>query len=58
MSLIEVLRFVGGAVKGHRLRSFLSALGIAIGVVAVILLTSLGQGTRDYVVDQFTSHRL
>lgn len=54
MSLIEVLRFVGGAVRGHRLRSFLSALGVAIGVVAVILLTSLGQGTRDYVVNQFT----
>jgi putative ABC transport system permease protein len=54
MSLIEVLRFVGGAVRGHRLRSFLSALGVAIGVVAVILLTSLGQGTRDYVVGQFT----
>jgi len=54
MNLIEVLRFVGGAVRGHRLRSFLSALGVAIGVVAVILLTSLGQGTRDYVVGQFT----
>ncbi|MGD8441398.1 MAG: ABC transporter permease, partial [Holophagae bacterium] len=34
--------------------SFLSALGVGIGVAAVILLTSLGEGTRDYMVSQFT----
>lgn len=38
----------------HRLRSFLSMLGIAIGVAAVILLTSIGEGTRVYVLGQFT----
>ena len=54
MDLIELLRFVGGAIRGQRLRSFLSALGVAIGVAAVILLTSLGEGTRDYIVGQFT----
>jgi putative ABC transport system permease protein len=54
MNLVELLRFVGGALRGQKLRSFLSALGIAIGVTAVILLTSLGEGTRDYIVAQFT----
>ncbi len=54
MDFLELLRFVGGALRGHRLRSFLSALGVAIGVTAVILLTSLGEGTRDYIVGQFT----
>jgi putative ABC transport system permease protein len=29
-------------------------LGIAIGVAAVILLTSIGEGTRVYMVSQFT----
>ena len=29
-------------------------LGIAIGVAAVILLTSIGEGTRVYVLSQFT----
>jgi putative ABC transport system permease protein len=29
-------------------------LGIAIGVAAVILLTSIGEGTRVYIVSQFT----
>jgi putative ABC transport system permease protein len=54
MDLIELVRFVVGALAGHRLRSFLSALGVGIGVAAVILLTSLGEGTRDYIVGQFT----
>ena len=43
-----------GALRAHRLRSFLSMLGIAIGVAAVILLTSIGEGTRVYVLSQFT----
>jgi putative ABC transport system permease protein len=51
---VELIRFAVGALAGHRLRSFLSAFGVAIGVAAVILLTSLGEGTRDYMVGQFT----
>ena len=54
MDFLEVVRFVVGALRGQRLRSFLSALGVGIGVTAVILLTSLGEGTRDYIVSQFT----
>ncbi|HSL17268.1 MAG TPA: ABC transporter permease [Methylomirabilota bacterium] len=54
MDALELVRFVVGALGGQRLRSFLSALGVGIGVAAVILLTSLGEGTRDYVVGQFT----
>jgi len=43
-----------GSLRAHRLRSFLSMLGISIGVAAVILLTSIGEGTRVYVISQFT----
>ena len=50
----ELLRFVLGSVAGHRLRSSLSALGVGIGVAAVVLLTSLGEGTRRYIVGQFS----
>jgi putative ABC transport system permease protein len=50
----ELLRLATGALGAHRLRSFLSMLGIAIGVAAVILLTSIGEGTRVYVLSQFT----
>lgn len=36
-----------------RLRSALSILGIAIGVGSVVLLTSIGEGTRRYVLAEF-----
>jgi putative ABC transport system permease protein len=50
----DLVRLAFGALRAHRLRSFLSMLGIAIGVAAVILLTSIGEGTRVYVLSQFT----
>ena len=54
MENLELFRFALGALTGHRLRSTLSALGVAIGVTAVVLLTSLGEGTRRYIVSQFS----
>jgi len=36
------------------MRSVLTALGIGIGVTAVVLLTSIGEGLNRYVVEQFT----
>lgn len=50
----EAFRFVLGSLAGQPLRSGLSALGVGIGVAAVVLLTSLGEGTRQYIVGQFT----
>jgi putative ABC transport system permease protein len=50
----DLLHLAAGALRAHRLRSLLSMLGIAIGVAAVILLTSIGEGTRVYMVSQFT----
>jgi putative ABC transport system permease protein len=41
-------------VSEHRLRSVLSMLGIAIGIASVILLTSIGEGTRVYMLEQFS----
>ncbi len=54
MRTIDLLRFAWGAVAGHRLRSALTMLGIAIGIAAVILLTSLGEGLREFVIAEFT----
>ena len=36
----DFVRLVGQSVVAHRLRSTLTALGIGIGVTAVVLLTS------------------
>ena len=54
MSLRDLVALAIGALTSYRLRSALSMLGIAIGIAAVILLTSIGEGTRRYVLDQFT----
>ena len=36
------------------MRSFLTSLGIAVGVVCVIFLTSLGQGLQVFIISQFS----
>ena len=43
-----------GTVRGQRLRTILSTLGIAIGIASVILLTSIGEGLRRYLLHEFT----
>jgi putative ABC transport system permease protein len=55
MTAFEVLRFAGGALRGHRLRTVLSLVGVAVGVTSVVLLTSLGEGARVYVTGEFAS---
>ena len=42
------------AITAHRLRSFLTLLGIAVGIAAVILLTSIGEGIHRFVLGEFT----
>ncbi|HET8797305.1 MAG TPA: ABC transporter permease [Thermoanaerobaculia bacterium] len=42
-----------GTLRAHGLRSALAILGIAVGITAVILLTSIGQGVREFVLSQF-----
>lgn len=42
------------AIVAHRLRSFLTLLGIAVGIAAVILLTSIGEGIHRFVLAEFT----
>ena len=42
------------ALRAHRLRYGLSALAIAVGVAAVVLLSSIGEGTRRYIMSQMS----
>jgi putative ABC transport system permease protein len=42
------------AVRSQPHRSLLTALGIAVGIAAVVLLTALGQGLQRYVLAEFT----
>mgnify|MGYP001815741030 CR=1 FL=1 len=49
----DLLRFTFGSARAQRLRSSLTALGIGIGVTAVVLLTSIGEGLQQYVLAEF-----
>jgi len=54
IATLDLIRLSSGAMRGHPLRSVLSMLGIAIGVAAVIMLTSIGEGARRYMVAEFS----
>jgi len=41
-------------VISHKLRSALTALGLIIGIAAVVLLTSIGRGIHTFVLAEFT----
>lgn len=55
MSFRDVLWFAAAALRGHRLRTGLMLLAMAIGVASVVVLTALGEGARNYVEGRFTS---
>ena len=50
----DLLQLAIRAITAHRLRSTLTLLGIAVGIAAVILLTSIGEGVHQFVLTQFT----
>jgi putative ABC transport system permease protein len=54
MNFRDMLGLAWQAVWFHRQRSLLTMLGILIGIASVILLTSIGEGTRLYVLSEFT----
>lgn len=39
------------AIAGNKMRSFLTILGVVIGVVAIVVLVSIGQGANSSVVE-------
>lgn len=54
MNLGAFLGLALAALRAYPLRSGLSALGVAVGIFAVTILTSLGEGTRAFILGQFT----
>jgi len=55
MNPVDQFRFAWQALSQNRRRSGLSLLGVVVGVVAVVSLTSIGEGALRYVTDQFVS---
>ncbi|MCI0654964.1 MAG: ABC transporter permease [Methylococcaceae bacterium] len=54
MRTVEFIRFSFRSITAYPARSGLTALGILIGITAVVLLTSIGEGIHRYVLDEFT----
>jgi putative ABC transport system permease protein len=54
MRFLDLVRMGLGSLAAHSLRSVLSALGIAVGIAAVILLTSIGEGINRFVIAEFS----
>jgi putative ABC transport system permease protein len=52
--MADALRWVAAALASSRQRSLLTLSGIAIGILAVSLLTSVGEGLRLYLLDSFS----
>ncbi|MDP3617984.1 MAG: ABC transporter permease [Rhodoferax sp.] len=54
MLLVDATGLALRAITAQRLRSVLTLLGIAVGIAAVILLTSIGEGIHRFVLAEFT----
>ena len=55
MTLTDTLQVSFKTVLSYRIRSLLIILAMALGVAAVVMLTALGDGARNYVINQFSS---
>jgi putative ABC transport system permease protein len=45
----DLVRFAGGAIAAHPMRSALTSLGVVIGVAAVVMMTSIGMGAQQRI---------
>ena len=53
MSLLETFQLALKNILGSKMRTFLTMLGIIIGVCAVIVIVGLGNGMQGYIESQF-----
>ena len=54
MQIRDYLNLTVSSLIAQRMRSFLTGLGIAVGIAAVVLLTSIGEGVHQFVLSEFT----
>ncbi len=55
MSFYETFKLAIKNILGSKMRTFLTMLGIIIGVTAVIVIVGLGNGMQNYMTDSFAS---
>ncbi len=55
MKIADIIRFALRASTGYPTRTLLMLLAMAIGAGSVVMLSTLGDGARSYVINQFSS---
>lgn len=55
MTLGDILKESWISISGNKLRSFLTVLGIIIGVLAVVIMVAVGETVQKSITDQFSS---
>ena len=55
MNPVETIKMAFKAIWGNKVRSFLTMLGVIIGVMSVTVLMAIGQGTTSSVTDSISS---
>lgn len=54
MYLRDIIKISLSSLIDQRMRSFLTILGIAVGIASVVLLTSIGEGIHRFTLAEFT----
>ncbi len=55
MTLNDILKESWLSIGGNKIRSFLTVLGIIIGVMAVVIMVAVGETVQKEITDQFSS---
>ncbi|MBD3194213.1 MAG: FtsX-like permease family protein [Candidatus Lokiarchaeota archaeon] len=55
MKIFDILKYSGRSLKSQKWRSFLTILGVLIGIAAIVALTSLGNGFESTITGQLES---
>ena len=55
MRLMQTISMAFKAISGNKIRSFLTMLGVIIGVMSVVVLVAVGQGTTASVTESISS---
>lgn len=55
MLILENIRLALGSIRSNKLRSFLTMLGIIIGISSVISITAIGDSARNLLTEQFSA---
>ena len=55
MTLYDILHESWLSISGNKMRSFLTVLGIVIGIMAVVIMVAVGETVQQSITDQFSS---